>query len=98
MPSDPRSRPTRRRPQEPGFIEFEETACPLKVEHALGDIGGTKAAWQAEAGLRPDEIVAALDDTLALGLEPGLGQCSGLGVCPIILRVAACGNPGGALP
>ena len=33
--------------QESGFDESKETARPLKVQHALGDIGGTKVPGQA---------------------------------------------------
>ena len=51
--------------QESGFDERRETARPLKVQHGLGE---SKVPGQAE---RPATLtVDALDDTLALGLEP----------------------------
>ncbi len=74
--------------QESGFDESKETARPLKVQHALGDIGGTKVPGQAE---RPATLTtAALDDTLALGLEPVWASVPG-GELPEYLRAAARG-------
>jgi iron complex transport system substrate-binding protein len=51
--------------QESGFDEAKETARPLKVQHLLGE---SKVPGQAEA---PATLsVEALDDTLALDVEP----------------------------
>ena len=58
------------------------------MQHALGDIGGTKVPGQAE---RPATLTsAALDDTLALGLEPVWASVPG-GELPEYLRAAARG-------
>jgi iron complex transport system substrate-binding protein len=54
--------------QESGFDESRETQRPLKVQHALDPLTGTKVPGQAE---RPATLTAdALGDTLALGVEP----------------------------
>jgi iron complex transport system substrate-binding protein len=54
--------------QESGFDESKETQRPLKVQHALDPLTGTKVPGQAE---RPLTLTAdALGDTLALGVEP----------------------------
>jgi iron complex transport system substrate-binding protein len=74
--------------QESGFDESRETARPLKVQHALGDIGGTKVPGQAR---RPAALTAdALDDTLALGLRPVWASAPG-GRMPPHLRAQAAG-------
>jgi iron complex transport system substrate-binding protein len=54
--------------QESGFDESKETQRPLKVQHALDPLTGTKVPGQAERplALSPD----ALGDTLALGVTP----------------------------
>jgi ABC-type Fe3+-hydroxamate transport system substrate-binding protein len=54
--------------QESGFDESRETQRPLKVQHALDPLTGTKVPGQAE---RPLALTAdALGDTLALGVAP----------------------------
>jgi iron complex transport system substrate-binding protein len=54
--------------QESGFDESKETVRPLKVQHAMGALGGTKVPGQSE---RPMTLTAdALGDTLALGVRP----------------------------
>lgn len=54
--------------QESGFDESKETQRPLKVQHALDPLTGTKVPGQAE---RPLTLTAdALGDTLALAVEP----------------------------
>lgn len=54
--------------QESGFDESRETQRPLKVQHALDPLTGTKVPGQAE---RPVTLTAdALGDTLALGVRP----------------------------
>jgi iron complex transport system substrate-binding protein len=54
--------------QESGFDESKETQRPLKVQHALDPLTGTKVPGQAE---RPLTLTAdALGDTLALGVKP----------------------------
>jgi ABC-type Fe3+-hydroxamate transport system substrate-binding protein len=73
--------------QESGFDEAKETARPLKVQHLLGE---TKVPGQAEA---PATLsVEALDDTLALGLEPVAARVPG-GKPPDYLRARAGGVP-----
>jgi iron complex transport system substrate-binding protein len=54
--------------QESGFDESKETQRPLKVQHALDPLTGTKVPGQAERPmtLTPD----ALGDTLALKVKP----------------------------
>ena len=54
--------------QESGFDESKETQRPLKVQHALDELTGTKVPGLAERPLTltPD----TLGDTLALGVEP----------------------------
>jgi len=74
--------------QESGFDESKETARPLKVQDALGDIGGTKVPGQGE---RPATLTLdALDDTLALGVKPVWASVPG-GRIPDHLRSAARG-------
>ncbi len=54
--------------QESGFDESKETARPLKVQHALDPLTGTKVPGQAK---RPMTLTAdALGDALALGVKP----------------------------
>jgi iron complex transport system substrate-binding protein len=54
--------------QESGFDESKETQRPLKVQHALDPLTGTKVPGQAE---RPLTLTAdALGDALALGVRP----------------------------
>jgi iron complex transport system substrate-binding protein len=54
--------------QESGFDESKETQRPLKVQHALDPLTGTKVPGLAE---RPMTLTDdALGDTLALGVEP----------------------------
>ncbi|MEA2409000.1 MAG: iron-siderophore transport system substrate-binding protein [Thermoleophilaceae bacterium] len=54
--------------QESGFDESRETQRPLKVQHALDPLTGTKVPGQAE---RPLTLTAdALGDALALGVTP----------------------------
>ena len=54
--------------QESGFDESKETQRPLKVQHALDPLTGTKVPGQAE---RPMALTDdTLGDTLALGVEP----------------------------
>ena len=54
--------------QESGFDESKETQRPLKVQHALDPLTGTKVPGLAE---RPMTLGAdTLGDTLALGVRP----------------------------
>lgn len=54
--------------QESGFDESRETQRPLKVQHAMDELTGTKVPGVAE---RPLPLTAdALGDTLALGVTP----------------------------
>jgi iron complex transport system substrate-binding protein len=70
--------------QESGFDESRETQRPLKVQHALDPLTGTRVPGQAERPLTlsPD----ALGDALALGLTP-----VGAANVPPYLRKAAQG-------
>ena len=81
--------------QESGFDEAKETARPLKVQHVLGE---SKVPGQAEAPAPMS--VEALDDTLALKVEPVAASVPG-GELPSYLRSQARGvallEPG-ALP
>ncbi|MEA2331232.1 MAG: iron-siderophore transport system substrate-binding protein [Thermoleophilaceae bacterium] len=71
--------------QESGFDERKETARPLKVQHVLGE---SKVPGQSE---RPLTLTAdALDDTLALGLQPLRAALPGARL-PAYLREAAAG-------
>jgi iron complex transport system substrate-binding protein len=66
--------------QESGFDERRETARPLKVQHALGEM---KVPGQAD---RPMTLTTdALDDTLALGVRPMRAALPG-GRVPAYLR------------
>jgi iron complex transport system substrate-binding protein len=74
--------------QESGFDESKETVRPLKVQHAMGDLGGTKVPGQSE---RPMTLTAdALGDTLALGVRPVRAALPGARV-PAYLRSEAGG-------
>jgi iron complex transport system substrate-binding protein len=74
--------------QESGFDESKETVRPLKVQHAMGDLGGTKVPGQSE---RPMTLTAdALGDTLALGVRPVRAALPGARV-PAYLRSEAAG-------
>jgi ABC-type Fe3+-hydroxamate transport system substrate-binding protein len=54
--------------QESGFDESRETQRPLKVQHVMDPLTGTKVPGQAE---RPLTLTAdALGDSLALGVRP----------------------------
>jgi iron complex transport system substrate-binding protein len=82
--------------QESGFDEAKETARPLKVQHLLGE---SKVPGQAEA---PATLsVEALDDTLALDVEPIAASVPGARL-PSYLRSEARGlrllEPGGLPP
>ena len=81
--------------QESGFDEAKETARPLKVQHVLGE---SKVPGQAEA---PATLsLEALDDTLALEVEPVAARVAG-GQLPSYLRSPAGGVPlleAGVLP
>jgi ABC-type Fe3+-hydroxamate transport system substrate-binding protein len=73
--------------QESGFDEAKETARPLKVQHVLGE---SKVPGQAEA---PAALsLEALDDTLALRVEPVAARVPG-GELPGYLRLRARGVP-----
>ena len=74
--------------QESGFDESKETQRPLKVQHALDPLTGTKVPGLAE---RPMTLgLDTLGDTLALGLKPVRAALPGATV-PDYLRSAAHG-------
>ena len=74
--------------QESGFDESRETQRPLKVQHALDPLTGTKVPGVAE---RPMTLSAdTLGDTLALGVQPVLAALPG-GQVPDYLRSQARG-------
>jgi iron complex transport system substrate-binding protein len=74
--------------QESGFDESKETQRPLKVQHALDPLTGTKVPGLAE---RPITLSAdTLGDTLALGVRPVRATLPG-GRLPDYLRSAARG-------
>jgi iron complex transport system substrate-binding protein len=74
--------------QESGFDESRETQRPLKVQHAMDELTGTKVPGVAE---RPMTLGAdTLGDTLALGVEPVRAAMPG-GRVPPYLREAAAG-------
>ena len=74
--------------QESGFDESKETQRPLKVQHALDPLTGTKVPGQAE---RPMTLtIDALGDTLALGVKPVRAALHEARVPPF-LRTAAHG-------
>ena len=74
--------------QESGFDEARETQRPLKVQHAMNMLEGTKVPGVAERPmtLTPD----ALGDTLALGVDPVRAALPG-GRVPDYLREEAAG-------
>ena len=74
--------------QESGFDESKETQRPLKVQHALDPLTGTKVPGVAE---RPMTLsLDTLGDTLALGVKPVRAALPG-GQLPDYLRTAARG-------
>jgi iron complex transport system substrate-binding protein len=74
--------------QESGFDESKETQRPLKVQHALDPLTGTKVPGLAE---RPMTLSAdTLGDTLALGVQPVRAALPG-GRLPEYLRSEARG-------
>jgi len=74
--------------QESGFDESKETQRPLKVQHALNPLTGTKVPGLAE---RPMTLsVDTLGDTLALGVRPVRAALPG-GRVPDYMRTAARG-------
>jgi iron complex transport system substrate-binding protein len=74
--------------QESGFDESKETQRPLKVQHALDPLTGTKVPGLAE---RPMTLSAdTLGDTLALGVRPVRAALPG-GHLPDYLRAEARG-------
>jgi ABC-type Fe3+-hydroxamate transport system substrate-binding protein len=74
--------------QESGFDESKETQRPLKVQHALDPLTGTKVPGVAE---RPMTLsLDTLGDTLALGVKPVRAALPG-GHVPDYLRAAARG-------
>jgi iron complex transport system substrate-binding protein len=74
--------------QESGFDESKETQRPLKVQHALNPLTGTKVPGQSE---RPMTLsVDTLGDTLALGVRPVRAALPG-GRVPEYMQTAARG-------
>jgi iron complex transport system substrate-binding protein len=74
--------------QESGFDESKETQRPLKVQHALDPLTGTKVPGRAE---RPFTLTRdTLGDTVALGVKP-VGAALGGGPVPPFLRATARG-------
>lgn len=74
--------------QESGFDESRETQRPLKVQHAMDELTGTKVPGVAE---RPMTLTAdTLGDTLALGVKPVRAALPGASV-PAYLRAEAAG-------
>ncbi len=74
--------------QESGFDESRETRRPLKVQHAMNMLEGTKVPGVAE---RPMTLTAdSLGDTLALGVKPVRAALPGARL-PAYLRGAARG-------
>jgi iron complex transport system substrate-binding protein len=74
--------------QESGFDESKETQRPLKVQHALDPLTGTKVPGVAE---RPMTLsLDTLGDTLALGVKP-VRAALPRGHLPDYLRTAARG-------
>ena len=73
--------------QESGFDEAKETARPLKVQHVLGE---SKVPGQAETPAAMS--LEALDDTLALQVEPVAASVPGAEL-PDYLRARGRGVP-----
>lgn len=74
--------------QESGFDESKETSRPLKVQHAMDPLTGTRVPGQAE---RPYTLTRdTLGDALALGVKP-VGAFVGGGGLPDYLAGAAGG-------
>ena len=74
--------------QESGFDESKETSRPLKVQHAMDPLTGTRVPGQAE---RPYTLTRdTLGDALALGVKP-VGAVVGGGSVPGYLTSAAGG-------
>jgi iron complex transport system substrate-binding protein len=74
--------------QESGFDESRETQRPLKVQHALDPLTGTRVPGVAK---QPMTLTAdALGDTLALGVKP-VRAALPRGRVPRYLRAAAAG-------
>jgi iron complex transport system substrate-binding protein len=74
--------------QESGFDESRETVRPLKVQHALDELTGTKVPGVAE---RPLTLTGdTLGDTVALGVRPVAAVIEG-GRVPPYLRPATSG-------
>jgi iron complex transport system substrate-binding protein len=74
--------------QESGFDESKETSRPLKVQHALDPLTGTRVPGEAE---RPYTLTRdTLGDALALGVKP-VGAFVGGGRLPAYLTHAADG-------
>ena len=74
--------------QESGFDESKETSRPLKVQHAMDPLTGTRVPGQAE---RPYTLTRdTLGDALALGVKP-VGAVVGGGSVPAYLTGAAGG-------
>lgn len=74
--------------QESGFDESKETRRPLKVQHAMNELAGTKVPGVAE---RPMTLSTdTLGDTLALGVQPVRAALPG-GRLPGYLRSHAAG-------
>jgi iron complex transport system substrate-binding protein len=72
--------------QESGFDESRETQRPLKVQHALDMLTGTKVPGQAE---RPLTLTLdTLGDTLALGVEPVATALEGGDLPPYLAKAA----------
>ena len=81
--------------QESGFDESRETQRPLKVQHALDPLTGTRVPGRAERpfALSPD----SLGDTVALDVKP-VGATLAGGRVPPFLRPAADGVEVSAQP
>lgn len=74
--------------QESGFDESRETQRPLRVQHELGELAGTKVPGVAD---RPMTLsLGALSTALALGVEPVRAAVPG-GALPDYLRSEAAG-------
>jgi iron complex transport system substrate-binding protein len=72
--------------QESGFDESRETQRPLKVQHAMDELTGTKVPGVAE---RPMTLGAdALGDTVALGVTPVRASLAGRIVPPFLREEA----------